>query len=973
MSFRTPRPGGRRVPEGRPRLLAPVLITLAVLVALFFIITGFWTDLLWYRSLGDGFSGVFTTQLRTRALLFVLGGLLMAAAVGLNMVIAYRLRPAYRPVSVEQQGLERYRAAVDPHRKAVFFALLGAIGLFTGLSSAGQVGTWLAFMNRTSFGEKDAQFGMDVSFFVFTYPFLRLIMGFLFVLVVLSIIAAVAVHYLYGGLRLQGPGDKASPSARAHLSVLVGLFVLLKAIAYWLDRWGLAYSERGKVTGLGYTDVNAVLPAKTILAAIALICAILFFVNIWRRGMMLPGVGFGLLVLSAILIGGVYPLIIQQFQVKPNELAKERVYIERNIEATREAFGVGGVEEQNYAPTKQPDAEEAEKYSETIPNVRLLDPTLLSPTFRQNQQLQGYYTFSDPLDIDRYPDADGKMQDTLVAVRELTGPPGTQSGWVNEHLTYTHGYGFVAAPGNTVDPQSKGPVYTASDMPQSCEMKTKENECQFSIEKPQVYFGEQSPDYSIVGVQDELDFPNGPRTTYDGTGGVRMDSFFNRVSYALKFRDRNILLSGDITEQSRILYDRNPRERVQKAAPWLTVDGNAYPVVADGRIVWVVDGYTTSNGYPYSERINLQDTTRDSNSNRQAVGRQPGSEINYIRNSVKATVDAYDGTVTLYAWDESDPVLKTWQKAFPGTVKTKAELEKTLGGEVFSHVRYPEDLFKVQRSVLRSYHVTDPSAFYDGQDSWEIPVDPTEASVTEPPFYLTLQMPSREEEKEPEQPGFSLTSTYVSRNGTNLTGFLAANSDPGSPNFGELRLLQVPREVSILGPGQMQNTFKGNDKVAPVLNRPAGSTTQVVYGNLLTLPFGGGFMYVQPVYQQSASGAQYPVLGWVLVSFGDQIGFATTFEDALKQVLQPGTEVPTTGQTPEQPETAPGTSPSVQQAINAVKQAFQESQDALKSGDLKKYAEAQDKLSQAINNLVEVQNKADDTAPTSTPSPSPTN
>ncbi|MCD0448107.1 UPF0182 family protein [Actinocorallia sp. API 0066] len=953
-----------------------MLITLAVVVALFFIATGFWTDLLWYRSLGDGFSKVFTTQLRTRVMLFFLGGLLMAAAVGVNMVIAYRLRPAYRPVSVEQQGLERYRAAIDPHRRMVFVALLAAIGLFTGLSSAGQVGTWLAFTNRTSFGEKDAQFGMDVSFFVFTYPFLRLILGFLFVLVVLSIITAVAVHYLYGGLRLQGAGDKASPSARAHLSVLVGLFVLLKAIAYWCDRWGLAYSERGKVTGPGYTDVNAVLPAKTILASIALICAILFFVNIWRRGMMLPGVGFGLMVLSAILIGGVYPLLIQQFQVKPNELAKERPYIERNIDATRDAFGVAGVDEQNYAPTKQPDAKEVEKYSATIPNVRLLDPTLLSPTFRQNQQLQGFYTFSDPLDIDRYPDANGDMQDTLVAVRELTGPPPSASGWVNERLTYTHGYGFVAAPGNRVDAQSKGPVYTASDMPQSCEVAAKDGECQFAIDKPQVYFGEQSPAYSIVGVQEELDFPNGPRTVYSGTGGVRMDSFFNRVAYAMKFRDRNILLSGNIKEQSRILYDRNPRERVQKAAPWLTVDGNAYPVVAGGRIVWVVDGYTTSSGYPYSERINLQDTTFDSNSERPAVGRQPGAEVNYIRNSVKATVDAYDGTVTLYAWDENDPVLKTWRKAFPGTVKAKNELQKAFGGEVFDHIRYPEDLFKVQRSVLRSYHVTDPSSFYDGQDTWQVPVDPTETGVTEPPFYLTLQMPSRDDESEPEKPAFSLTSTYVARNGTNLTGFLAANSDPKSENFGELRLLQVPREVSILGPGQMQNAFKGNDKVAPVLNRPAGSTTQVVYGNLLTLPFGGGFMYVQPVYQQSATGAKFPVLGWVLVSFGDQIGFDTTFEGALKQVLQPGTKVPETGQDTDTP-TTPGTgsSPSVQQAIDAVKQAFQESQDALKSGDLKKYAEAQDKLSQAINNLVEVQSRVEDepATPAPTPSPTPTN
>ncbi|WP_344239874.1 UPF0182 family protein [Actinocorallia libanotica] len=969
MSFRNPGPG-RRLPGRGPRLLAPVLITLAVLAALFFVFTGVWTDLLWYRSLGENFSKVFTTQMWTRALLFFSGGLLMALAVGANIVIAYRLRPAYRPVSVEQQGLERYRTAVDPHRKAVLFTLLGAIGLFSGLSAAGQVGTWLAFMNRTPFGEKDAQFGMDISFFVFVYPFLRLILGFAFVMVVLSLLTAVAVHYLYGALRLQGPGDKASLSARAHLSVLVGLFVLLKAVAYWFDRWGLAYSERGRVTGPGYTDVSAVLPAKTILAAIALICAVLFFVNIWRRGMMLPGVGFGLLVLSAILLGGVYPLLIQQFQVKPNELAKERPYIQRNIDATRTAFGVENVAGQDYAPNKQPGSKELQEYSKTLPNVRLLDPELLSPTFRQQQQLQGFYDFANPLDIDRYPDAKGEPQDTLVAVRELTGPPENASGWVNEHLTYTHGYGFVSAKGNQVDPESKGPVYQTYGMPQDCSDKLEDGSCRLKIDKPQVYFGERSPQYSIVGNQKELDYPPNQQTTYTGIGGVKMDSFVNRVAYALKFQDRNILLSSEITDKSRILYDRSPRERVQKAAPWLTVDGNAYPVAAGGRIMWVVDAYTTSAGYPYAERVNLQDLTRDSNTERPSVGAQRRDDINYIRNSVKATVDAYDGTVTLYTWDEEDPVLKTWKKAFPGTVKSKAELKSAMDGQIYSHIRYPEDIFKVQRGVLSKYHVTDPSGFYSGQDYWQVPTDPTEKGVTEPPYFLTIQMPGKENAAEAESPDFALTSTYVARNGNNLTGYLSANSDPDSASFGELRLLQVPREVPILGPTQMQNDFKGNEKAAPILNRPQGSTTEVVYGNLLTLPFAGGFMYVQPVYQQAATGAQYPVLGWVLVSFGDQIGFATTFEEALEQILKPGTDVPeTAGDTPSQEgdEQPANTSPNVQQAIDDVKKALGEAQEALKSGDLQKYADAQDKLEAAINKLVELRDQAGQT-PASTPS-----
>ncbi|GAA3198743.1 UPF0182 family protein [Actinocorallia longicatena] len=968
MSFRTPGGLGRRIPGSRPRLLAPVLITLAVLVALYFVFAGIWTDLLWYRSLGGGFSGVYSKLLWTKVMLFFGGGLLMAAAVAANMIIAYRLRPAYRPVSVEQQGLERYRNAIDPHRRLAAIGLLAAIALFTGLSSAGQSGTWLAFMNRTPFGVKDAQFHMDVSFYVFTYPFLRLLLGFLFVMVVLSLLVAVAVHYLYGGLRLQGPGDKASPSARAHLSVLVGSFVLLKAVAYWFDRWGLAFSERGKVTGPSYTDVNAVLPAKTILAAIALICAILFFVNIWRRGMMLPGVGFGLLVLSAILVGGVYPLLIQQFQVKPNELAKESPYIARNIEATRKAYGVDGVQVQDYTASKTLTKDQVDQYGKTLPNVRLLDPMLLSPTFKNDQQLQGFYNFANPLDIDRYPNAKGGRDDTLVAVRELTTAPGTAPGWVNEHLTYTHGYGFVSAPGNEVSPERKGPVYNQFGMPQDCQPKDKAGKCSLTVTRPQVYFGERSPQYSIVGDHDELDYPTSAVTRYTGNGGVPLGSFVNRLLYATKFKDRNILLSGSVSDRSRILYDRSPRDRVQKAAPWLTVDSDPYPVAADGRLVWVLDGYTTSSGFPYSERLNLQETTLDSNSERPSGVKQTGGDVNYIRNSVKATVDAYDGTVTLYTWDESDPILKTWKKAFPGTVKDKGELKTAYKGELYPHLRYPADIFKVQRGILSRYHVTDAQSLYSGQDNWQIPDDPTSNGGTEPPYYLTIQMPPGKGQTKIGDPGFSLTTTYQAKNGTNLTGYLAVDSVPESGQYGQLRLLKVPREVAINSPGQMQNAFKGNPTVASSLNRPAGSTTQVVYGNLLTIPFGGGFLYVEPVYQQSTSPPQFPLLGSVLVSFGDKIGFAPTFSEALQQVLSGGGKVPPTegsGDTPAQP-TAP--SAGIQALIDDVNNAYKEAQTALKNQDLTAYAAAQKKLGEAIQKLVAAQNAQKTGTPATTPS-----
>ncbi|GAB3664267.1 UPF0182 family protein [Actinocorallia lasiicapitis] len=934
-----------------------------MLVALYFVFAGVWTDLLWYRSLGGGFSGVYTKLLWTKVFLFFGGGLLMAGAVAANMIIAYRLRPAYRPVSVEQQGLERYRSAVDPHRKLIAIGLLVAIALFTGLSASGQAGTWLAFLNRTSFGTVDPQFHLDVGFYVFTYPFLRVLLGFGFVMVVLSLFAAVTVHYLYGGLRLQGPGDKASPSARAHLSVLVGLFVLLKAVAYWLDRWGLAFSERGKVTGPSYTDVNAVLPAKTILAAIALICAILFFVNIWRRGMMLPGVGLGLLILSAVLVGGVYPLLIQQFQVKPNEVAKEAPFIERNIDATRRAYGIDKAVSEEYGSGDV-------KVGSSTPNVRLLDPAVMSPTFQAKQQVRGYYKFPDPLDIDRYPDPKtGKLIDTLVAVRELPAAPAP--GWVNEHLVYTHGYGMVAAPGNSIDEEG-APAFSEGDIPPKGQLK---------ITEPRVYFGENSTDYSVVGTnQLEFDYPEDKNAdgstnstgqannSYAGNGGVPLNSTLNKLLYATKFKDRNLLLSGAITDRSRILYERSPRDRVLKAAPWLTVDSNAYPAVIGGRIVWILDGYTTTAGFPYSERVNLDDATRDTNTALPNVSPQPGSGINYIRNSVKATVDAYTGNVTLYTWNkgggDTDPVLRTWKKAFPGTVQE----DSAIPADLRSHLRYPEDLFKVQRGMLAKYHVTDARSFYGEQDFWQIPDDPTEKGFTEPPFYLTMQLPKAPQQKTEPANGFALTSTFVAKGSTNLSAFMAVDSVPESDTYGVLRVLQAPRSRVTPGPGLVQNTFQNNEQVKSFLTLV--NAASVDFGNLLTIPFGDGFLYVEPVFVKGAqtNTASYPLLRKVLVSFDNNTGFADTFSEALRQALT-GTEITPDkpGTTPETPTTTPNT--TIKKLVDAVDEAYKNAQAALKSGDLAKYAEAQKKLGTAINALVAAQNAA---KPTTTPPPATT-
>lgn len=919
----------------RPRLLVPVIIAVLLVVVLFLIFTTIWTDLLWYRAIG--YASVFTTQVVTRVLLFVITGSLMALLVVGNVVIAYRTRPVYRPLSVEQQGLERYRAALEPHLKLVLAVIGIAIAVFAGSSAAGQWRTWLMFANRQPFGTADPQFGIDVSFFAFVYPFLRMMIGYAFATVILALVAATVTHYLYGGLRLQTPGDKASPATRVHLSVLLGVFVLLKGLAYWLDRYGLAYSGRGPVDGLSYTDVNAVLPAKSILATIAVICAVLFFANIIRRGFMLPVAALGLLIISAILVGGVYPFIVQTFQVRPNEADAEAPYIARNIKATKAAYGLNNIEVTDYDAQTEASQDELARESATIPGIRLLDPNVVSRTFQQLQQIRGYYRFPDLLDIDRYP-VSGEMQPTVIAVRGMSGPPEGQRNWINTHLVYTHGFGIVAAPGSRLDANG-APDFVEGDIPPSGSL---------GDYQPRVYFGETLTNYSIVGAPRgaqprELDFPDESaagqqNTTYTGRGGVPIGSPLTRLLYTIRFQDRNILFSDAINDQSRILYVRDPRARVQQVAPYLTLDGNPYPAIVDGRIVWIVDGYTTSNGYPYSERTSLNEATRDANTGNQNVSALPGERVNYIRNSVKAVVDAYDGTVRLYAWDESDPVLKAWMNAFPGTVRPKSEISQDL----LAHLRYPEDLFKVQRTIFAQYHVEDPHAFYGGQDFWRVPEEPARGGGDQPPYYLSLKMPDQD------APTFQLTSAYVPARRPNLAAFMAVNATPG-PDYGTIRVLQLPRNTVIPGPGQVQNTFESNPTVAQQLTLLRGGGAQTVLGNLLTLPFAGGLIYVEPVYVESAGGESYPILRRVLVSFGNQIGFAPTLEEALAQVFgEAAPAAPPEADGEEQQPPAGGGSEELQQALQDAQQAYSDGQQALRDGDWAAYGEAQERLQDAL-------------------------
>ncbi len=954
---RPSRPGnGERRPGLSPFGL--VVIVLIALTAILVSLTGFYTDILWFRSVD--FTKVWSTTLTTKIELFLVFGLVTSLIITSNIFIAYKRRPIYVPVTPDMDNLDRYRGQLDPIKRYALAAIALFIFWFAGTSGAKLWQIWLPFNNSTSFGVTDPQFHLDISFFAFKLPMYEALIAWGISTILIALIASLGVHYLYGGIRPQVRQDRTTVAARVQLSVLLGILVLIKATAYWFDRFDLALHRGSLFTGLGYTDINALLPAKAILTGISVICALLFFANIIRRSWVLPAAGVSLLVISSLLIAGVYPAFIQQFTVKPSESNKEAPFIQRNINSTRAAYGLSNVTIKDYPAVISTAPGQLAKDTSNIANARLMDPEVLSSTFRQLQQIKPYYTFPDALDVDRYT-IKGKKQDMIVAVRELNIAGSPSQNWINDHLVYTHGFGFVAAPSNVVVADGK-PSFTVGDIPPSKGL---------GKFQPRVYFGENVPGYSIVGgstksTPNELDYPDDAQAngqlnfTYNGKGGIPMGNLFTRLLFAIKYKDQQILLSNLINKDSKILYNRAPVDRVQKVAPWLTVDGNPYPAIVSGHVVWIVDGYTTSAGYPYSAIENLAAATNNSvTANSTSVAPLPDINVNYIRNSVKATVDAYDGTVTLYEWDTKDPVLKTWRKAYPGTVRPKSDISAAL----LQHIRYPEGLFEVQRNILSTYHVSSATAFYGGQDFWRVPSDPSSLGANagiQPPTYQTLQMPGAK------APSFSLSTSFVPRGGRqNLTAFAVVNSDTG-PDFGKITVLQLPRSTNISGPSQVASNFEAKPDVAQTLSLLRQGGSDVVLGNMLTLPVGSGLLYVQPVYvRATANSSSLPLLQKVLVSFGDQIGFGDTLQQALNQAFggSSGASInSTTGvvsalgsQSGSQSGTKSST--TVKQALANAQAALAAANQALKNGDFAAYGVAQNQLRSAIAAAIAAQGK----------------
>ncbi len=916
--------------------LVPTILVLAGLVTAFVIFSELWTTKLWFDSVG--YPQVFGTQLLAQVLLFVCFFLAMAAIVGVNMWIAFRLRPVARRTG-QSAILDRYRDMLEANIWLAVLAPSAFLGLVAGASAVSQSLEYLAWWNRSSFGTTDPYFGLDAGFYVFEYPVWQDVLSFLMGALFFALLAAAAVHFAVGGIA-SGRGVASSRAARIHLSVLAGLLLVGYGLQNLLDRYAFLLQQGTLFTGLQYTDDHSRLTAKIVMAVIAFLCAGVFFANGFLKRWTVPITALVLMVVSGLILGLIYPLVVQSFQVKPNEPVLEAPYITKHIEATRQAYDIDKVEIEPYTAKTTATSGQLKEDAETLPGIRLIDPAVVAPTFENQQQLRGWYSFPTTLDVDRYV-INGTETDAVVAAREINYSALPDQAWNNLHTVYTHGYGLVAAYGNQRS-SSGDPVWIEKNIPPEGELGSFES---------RIYFGENTSTFAIVGRAEgeqpiEFDTTDGANNTYAGTGGVPMGDWFTRILYATHFMDLNILLSDRVNSQSRILYDRTPTERVEQVAPWLTLDSNIYPAVVDDRLVWIVDGYTVTRDYPNSQAVSLRQAITDAETTPDPTKDQ---SINYIRNSVKAVVDATDGTVELYAWDPSDPILQTYEKAFPGVLKSKDQISPDL----MAHLRYPSDLFKVQRQMLTRYHMTDPNAWYQQSDLWQVPSDPVgtmpgqsdtgTSTAAEPPYYLSIKWPGDS------SPVFSQTAVFVPYGRQNLASYLSVVAEATSADYGRLRVLRMSDTQQIAGPSQTANAMTTDPQFATLMRSYLNQgSANAKYGNLLTLPVGGGLLYVMPIYvMREAGSGSYPALQFVAVRFGDHVGIAATLQEALDQVFA-GDAGASTGEggdntTPSttEPSQSGTDTPADQEAAVAAMQkaeaAFTAADTALRNGDLAEY------------------------------------
>jgi uncharacterized membrane protein (UPF0182 family) len=921
MPWRRPSGGGR----GRRILIISLIALLAVMLSLRGLAT-FWTDYLWFSSVG--FSSVWVTMLLTRLALVGIAVAVAAALLYGNLVLVDRLSPRTAPIpgGPDEELIQRFQDWVRPRITWLRLAVAGFFGLMIGLGAGAWWENWLRFANSERFGVADPVFGNDIGYYVFTVPFYRDMFAWGFQLILVTTLIVAALHYFNGGIGV-GPGrrERISGGAKVHLSVLLAILALLKAFGYWLDQFALLNSSRGFVAGASYTDVTAQLPAIRLLIFISLFAAILLLVNIRFRGFILPAVAVGLWLVTSFVVGFVIPEAVQRFSVEPNEITRELPYVERNIEFTSRAFGLDAIESRSFAASPDLTVEDLGRNQGTISNIRLWDPGLLLTTYRQLQELRPFYQIND-VEVDRYL-IDGRLNQVMLTARELD-PEGIPEGnWVNTHLVYTHGYGAVVSSANAVTREGQ-PAFLLRDInPRS------DTPDVVQVEQPRIYFGDvpELRRYVVAGTKErEVDFPieaAGQETvafnSYDGTGGVTVGGIFRRTAFALRFADLNMLISSQITGDSKVLMVRNIRDRFTKAAPFLRIDADPYMAILDGRLVWIVDMYTTTDRYPYSSPANVSRLGPRS-------GLRDGG-FNYIRNSVKGTVDAYDGTLTLYVVDESDPVVRSYRRIFPALFTGGDAMSEDLR----AHLRYPEDMFRIQSDMFTRYHMLESRVFFNNGDPWQIARDPsTTPGEVQPgpnrlmlPYYMLMKVP------EEDDLSYLIMQPFTAEDRPNMVAFLVAKSGP--EGYGEMISFEVPRDVFVDGPGQVGARINQDPIISPDFTLLGQQGSEVVQGNMLVVPIEESIVYVQPIYVR-ASGAgntALPEFKKVIVVFGDRIVMRDTLAEALAAVFGEAEPDPVDPGVPDD-----GIDDDVLTLLNRAEEAFRRADAALRSGDLATYA-----------------------------------
>lgn len=851
-------------------------------------LAGFWTDYLWFDSLS--LSSVWASVLWAKIGLGLLFTAIFFVAIWISLFIADRLAPKVRPPGPEDELSRRWQQFTASRSILVRSVISLLFALLVGAGVSSQWQSWLFFTNRVDFGIVDQQFGIDVGFYVFQLPFLTFVVNWAFAAILVILVVTTIEHYLNGGIRLQGQaGSRVTPQVKAHLSLLLGLLALIKGVGYYLDRYELTLSERGFVTGATYTDVKAQLPALQLLMIVSVFCFGLLIFNIWRRGFTYPIIAVGLWALVASLAGTIYPALVQRFQVEPSESTKEAPYIERNIEMTRIAMGLDRVTPRDfdYEPTLS--ASEIEENLATVRNVRLLDPAVMRDTFQQTQGIKSFYDFRD-IDVDRY-EIDGRTTQVVLAARELKQTDLPNSSWESEHIAFTHGYGIAAAPANAIDANGR-PDYALADIP----VAARSGADSLEVDMPGLYIGEGLQGYAIVGAtRDEVDFQdNDDRTEvtrYDGADGVEINSLLRKLAFALRFAEPNLVVSGELGSESRILYKRDVVDRAKTLAPFLKFDSDPYPAVIDGKVMWILDAYTSTDMFPYAERVNPRAVRKG----------DLRSSVNYVRNSIKVVVDAYDGTPNFYVVDDADPIAKSYQLQFPNLFS-----EETPSTELTEHFRYPEDLFRMQTEMWGRYRITEASEFYDAAGAWSVAQDPgnsigqtavesvidasgniiSSSEVRIAPQYLLMRLPGDEDESFVIFRPFVPFSDDDSRK--NLEGFMVVHNDP--ERYGEIEVYEIRSSTPVDGPALFNSNIQTEEEISERVTLLNQNGSTVVPGNLLLIPVENSLLYVRPLYIEATGTTAVPELQLVIVGVGPEVKIADSFEAALAAAI-PGLQV----------------------------------------------------------------------------------